>query len=130
AGALAPATPHSSLTAANPVTGIAKPGYRHPGFTRSERPQVTAGERHGIAASSRMRGLVVPRDARIALSIERLRRVNGPKGGDGIVAGVHGSDELVHCVCRLQLRIRARMSAREGAVARGVRASQSNGQVV
>src|SRR6185295_18411649 len=110
AGALVPATPHSSATAANPVTVCANPGYHRPGFARSERPQVTGGERHGITASSRMRGLVVPRDDLVALSIGGLCQVNGPKRGNWIATGIHCSDQLVRCIRRLQFGIGTRMT--------------------
>src|SRR6266403_1730861 len=133
AGTRVPATPRSSLTAADPV--VAGEVALQTGLERSEG---TGGvvQGHPLTAGGGVRRRVFPiligAAQRVvdALREGRGRRIDRPEGGDGSVGGVLQANEVTPRRRGLQLRVRARVRAREIHVAGGVGAGKPELQVV
>src|SRR5438128_8510574 len=133
AGTRVPATPRSSLTAADPV--VAGNVALHAGL---ERPEKTGGVVQGypLTAGGGVRRRVFPVQIGAAHDIVHAlrqgggRRIDRPEGRDGSVGGVLQAHEVTRRRRGLQLRVRARVRAREIHVAGGVGAGKPEGQVV
>src|SRR5438128_5617865 len=133
AGTRGPATPRSSLTAADPV--VAGNVALHAGL---ERPEGTGGvvQGHPLTAGGGVRRRVFPVLIGAAHSVVDAlregggRRIDRPEGRDGSVGGVLQANQITRRRGGLQLRVRARVRAREIHVAGGVGAGKPEGQVV
>ena len=103
------------------------------GREQSERAGAVV-ERHLVAARRRVRGGVLPVEVRgdvvVALREHRGVGIDRPEGRDAVQGGVLEVHEHAVDLRALQLLVRASVAAGEVRVARGVRARETEGQIV